>query len=1604
MEINSYFSILNKQVAKAYKIANTARSQGKDPELKVDIPVAKNKAERCVSLVGAVAPEILGKGIPERIMKLEEEYEAGDFRVALTIAYEVASGKFCNFNSKEKALETGLRLGLAYITLGTVSAPLEGFVELKIKKTSDGKDYLAIYYAGPIRAAGGTAAAVSVLIADYLRYKFGYAKYDIRQEEVERYIYECSDYHSRVSRLQYYPSNEELSFLVKHIGVEVSGDPTTTFDVSNRKDLERVETNQIRGGMCLVLCEGVAQKAGKIYKKLKSWGDSFDFKEWSWIKEFLDIQKRIWTKKDKKEETTDAKLTPNFKFIQDAVAGRPIFSYPLRRGGFRLRYGRTRFMGHECMGFNPATMKICNDFLAIGTQLKIELPGKGCTVTPCEVIDGPIVELADGTVLKINTSEKAEEVKNKIKRIIYLGDILINFGAFKEHGHKLVPSPYVPEWWVLDLKSAVQEKGYKSFNKKRIDELINNPFTCTPDLEEALKLSKEYGIPLHPDHLFFYNQDKSDLLAVAKNLSLQMPISLKRQLSLLGVPHKVSGDKLIIDELDYKRLKLALSKYEGKSDDIFSELSKCAGIKIMDKAPVFIGARMGRPEKAKLRTLKGTPHVMFPVGKEGGRLRSFNAAYEVGFVEGDFPLMLCPKCNRKTILSVCEVCGSKTNHYYICKKCKREVMTPTHCNTKCTSFSKQRIDIKHYINCALRNLSMQMPPLVKGVRGTSNKTHFPEPLEKGILRAKHGVYVNKDATIRLDFTELAITHFKPKEIGTSISKLKELGYTKDIYGNELTSEDQILELMPQDVIVGECKEFPGADMSRHLINIANFVDELLVKFYHLEPYYNVTSKNDLIGKLVICLAPHTSAGIVGRIIGFSKVQALIAHPYLHAGCRRDCFAYDTYIPFFDGKYWHISKLGDYIKSFKNVKKSIVDDFGTIGFKVNGIQTLPFKHAANNVKEFTIHTIRDHLIKVTTSTGRTLTVTPYHKFKTDKGIKKALELKEGDCLPIPKKIEIPVKDIKFLFLPEELLNSPLKNEIMIRNIKPFIRPLITNKKQIANYLFRDSFPLLLVKKILENNNMSLKDLPEHAKIGLKRRKISIPIKLNINNEFLRLLGYYLSEGHCRKGNRCFQVCFATYEDEMKKDVKQICSKLFNIKPYFNKNNSSLTCSSRLIYCIFNNMLCCGSNAYKKRIPSFILSLPESKIKILLAAYFSGDGGVDIQSRAVVCDSVSEGLIADLEFLLLRLGIFARKYIKTTKGGKVIQEFYITRGKKPKETTYYRLKISSKHAKAFFKKVGFTLKKKQEQLKKAVNISKYTKFNLKEEDNFYYDPVKTITILRNNAKTYSLNVTDNHIVLANGIYSPQCDGDEIAIMLLMDALLNFSRQYLPDKRGGRAMDAPLVITTNLNPLEVDDEVYDFDRSWVYPKEFYEATLDFADPWSIKCVKRVEDFLGKPEQYYDFGFTHPLDNINNGVRVTSYKSLETMMDKLAAQMDLAMKSCAVNESDVASLIINKHFLRDIKGNLRRFTNQSFRCVECNAKYRRVPLIGRCTACNGKLLLTVSQGTVTKYLEPSIKLAENHGVDPYIKQSLEILKHRIEALFGWDTFKQTSLDSFFK
>ncbi len=870
-ETRQYYERLKAEADRAYAIAQKARVKHLDPSDEVEIKIAENVAGRVEGLLGI-------KGIKQRIEELEKE-GLDRVEMAFKIVEEVARGQLVRGDVNER-IEMAVRIGTAILTEGVLVAPTEGISRVRIEEFR-GQKYVAIYYAGPIRSAGGTTAALTVLLADVARRTLDIPAFEITDEEEERVVEEIQIYHSRVSRLQYYPHNENhIREVLKRSPVCIDGDPTEKEEVSAHRDAPRVSTNRIRGGVALVVCEGLLQKAAKVHKFAKR----FNLDEWLFIKELAPV----------KGGKSKADV-----YLDGLVAGRPVIAHPSQKGGFRLRYGRTFTTGIMSKAIHPATMEITSGFLAYGTQMKVEKPGKGMVVVSSEDIEGPIVGLKDGSVKQLKTRQQAIELKSEIEEIIHLGDILVSYGDFLKSNTELMYPGYVEEIWEAEMK----KKGLW-------EKLGNHP----KDVKEAFAWARNENIALHPSALLYWDElspeelielhtflnAKAKKLAVEKENGESVPAYAleaekdskeKRMLELLGIEHDYKDGKAILEEKWWTILHETLEKYEleklkalveeakQKSINeldkehayIYNEsktlwvLRRLSSLDLRDKGGTYIGARMGRPEKAKMREIEGSVNVLFPTGTTTRGLTDlYNKMKERKRRQLNIEAMAykCPKCQRVLPFSVCPFCNVET----VALKPK--------------TISLDFIELYDKMKERLGGTNGSNGSAVIGVKGLISDEKIPERLEKGFLRAKYGLMVFKDGTIRFDATDVPLTHFYVKDIGTSVEKLRELGYTKDVYGEELRSEEQIVELFPQDIIVSEF-------ITKDLVNTAKFVDEMLVKLYGMEPYYNVETKEDLVGKLVIGLSPHTSAGNVARIIGFTKAKVGYGHPYFHTAKRRN---------------------------------------------------------------------------------------------------------------------------------------------------------------------------------------------------------------------------------------------------------------------------------------------------------------------------------------------------------------------------------------------------------------------------------------------------------------------------------------------------------------------------------------------------------------------------------------------------------------------------------------------------------------------------------------------------------------------------------------------
>ena len=1361
-----YFERIETELSEAFEVANTARKRGGDPVPEVEIPVAQDMADRVENILGI-------DGVAERVRELEGERSREE--AALALVEDFVEGTVGSYETRAGKIEGAVRTAVALLTEGVVAAPIEGIDRVEILENDDGTEFVNVYYAGPIRSAGGTAQALSVLVADYARALLDIERYQPREAEVGRYAQEVTLYDEAVG-MQYAPGETEARFIAEHVPIMLDGESTGDGEVSGFRGLDRVGTDDTRGGMCLVFGEGLALKAPKIQRYTRD----LEAVAWPWLQDLIDGSYHDDGSDDGTDETghgadtddpaggadrdeTDPEAVSedggppradhSKKFLADLIAGRPVFGHPSEPGGFRLRYGRARNHGHATAGIHPATMHLVDDFLAAGTQVKTEHPGKAAGIVPVDTVEGPTVRLASGEVRRIDDASEALDLRNGVERILDLGEYLVNYGEFVENNHPLAPASYTVEWWQTEFEAA--GGPVQAFRDSPGVDL------AAPEPARALDWAIEYDAPLHPAWTYLWHDLRveavrelvealgaASLVAAdgaskhrsadgSRDLAIPRTGSLRETLETLLVEHHQEAERLVVpdwrplahtlgfdDRLEpvtpFERVgETALGYDDG--ENAIRVVNELAPFTVRERAPTRIGARMGRPEKSEERELSPAVHTLFPIGEAGGNQRSVEDAASHGDAvegtQGEVDVQVgrreCVDCGHEGYRPRCPDCGGVARAVYRCPDCDREVEPDESGRAECPSCGVlarptqyTTVDIGAELADAKASVGERATAydVLKGVKGLMSEEKVPEPMEKGILRAKHDVSAFKDGTVRYDMTDLPVTAIRPRELDVTADDLQALGYREDVNGDSLRHDDQLVSLKLQDIVLSD-----GA--AEHMLRTADFVDDLLTGYYGLDPYYEFEDRQELVGELVFGMAPHTSAAVVGRVVGFTSAAVGYAHPYFHAAKRRNCFHPETTVRYRDGGAMREESMGLFVE--ERLDDPTVDDFGVQVQELDeelrvpsltdeGTQTL------RQVEAVSKHPAPDHLVRIETSAGRSITVTPDHS--------------------------------------------------MLRWDDP------------------------------------VESVPAHRLAAGD----SIPV--------------------------------------------------------------------------------------------------------------AGRTGQD----------VTVGAVAD--------------------------------GSHPGTDTV-------------------------EQVEYVQSDIEYT---------------------------YCLTVEETHTLVSDGLFVGQCDGDEDCVMLLLDGLLNFSETFLPDQRGG-SMDAPLVMSSRIDPTEIDDEAHNVDTMGSYPREFYEATRELADPAEIEEIMTIaEETLGTDRQYAGFDHTHDTTDIAAGPELSAYKTLGEMSDKMDAQLALARKLRAVDESDVAERIIEHHFLPDLLGNLKAFSSQEFRCLGCGRSYRRAPLSGECRGCGGDVNLTVHEGSVTKYIDTAVEVAEQFDARDYTKQRLEILETRIDRIFEDDTNKASTLGDY--
>ena len=1874
-----YFDAIEAGLESALSVARTARAVGKDPTTDVEIPVAEDMADRVENILGI-------PGVAVRVRELEGEMSREE--AALALAADFAAGRVGEYDTPGGKIEGAVRTAVALLTEGVVAAPIEGIDRVEVVANDDGTEFVRVFYAGPIRSAGGTAQALSVLVADYTRSLLGIDRYKPRDSEIERYAEEVSLYDDETG-LQYSPKDAETRFIAEHCPIMLDGEATGEEEVEGFRDLERVDTNNPRGGLCLVLAEGIALKTSKI----KRYTSDLPEVDWPWLEDLIDGDYADDTEDDGVTGGTGdpddgsgdggvsadvgegpPRAEPHETYLRDLIAGRPVFGHPSEAGGFRLRYGRARNHGHATAGVHPAAMRLLEDFLAPGTQIKTERPGKAAGVVPVDSIEGPTVKLANGDVRRIDDPEEALEIRNGVEAIIDLGEYLVNYGEFVENNRPLAPASYTVEWWEAEMEAAGAD--VRAFRDDPGIDLGN------PTAAEALRWAEAFDAPLHPAYTYLWHdlpvagfEALADAVEAGRlaeadgttersvtgptgdtgDVTLVFPHTddVRDALETLLVEHRQGEETVTVPDAlpllrslgfdaELKRTWETLPsevKEHADGENATEAVGAVAPFDVRERAPTRVGCRMGRPEKSEERQLSPAVHTLFPIGEAGGSQRDVTAAAGHAEEMGDRPGQVemrvarrrCGDCGEETHRTTCPACGTHTEAEYRCPDCDIEATPEESGRVECprcgrdgTAVRSRTVDVHEAYRDALSSVGERESAfdILKGVKGLTSAEKTPEPMAKGVLRAKHDVSAFKDGTVRYDMTDLPVTSVRPAEVDLTADRFRELGYREDINGDPLRYDDQVVPLRVQDVVLSD-----GA--AEHMLSVADFVDDLLTQFYGLEPFYEVEDREDLVGELVFGMAPHTSAAVVARVVGFTSAAVGYAHPYFHAAKRRNCFHPETKLWYRDEEgAWNHGVIEAFVEDRLDHPRE--DDFGTFVEELDGEVVVPSvtedgQYVRKSVGAVSKHPSTGHLIRVETRGGRSLTVTPDHSMVRWNGRAETVpagELEEGDEIPAPgsttdrppgvgrvavdggepnvdtvERIQIvasdvqhtycltvdethtlvanglatgqcdgdedcvmllmdgllnfskkylpdqrggsvaedsrlvavdPEGDVRFMTFGEfwEELDAPVErdgkfrkktcaaeewetyafeesHEASLKPIEKAIRYRASEEEELLRIetqlgrsieitehhsLFRyddgieevaggdlDAGDLLLAPRELRVeqkattidvtdcieepyvvidddvedfltaaweatgrgsavhetfdrglsyrlrrrkiayrqfqrllDQSTVPDVPAGVRIGLPGSSDGIRKEIDVDREFGWLLGVFVAEGTLSSTVPAIHNADEDVIDEVIGTIERTLGHEPGVR--WSKEAYEVRFPA-----VFGEVLydlgfedADSYDSSEKVVPDPIRTAPREVVIAFLEGFITGDGSrsSDDDHTTIAFHTTSEDVKDGIVFLLYRLGIVAN--VSTRERDETRQRIYnVTVSGGASDNPLARVLNGKEpyHPKSLVVRIPDALMKLREMdiegvkrivpryLKRRENVSleKLREMVRAIEDQSLpegaREPLTTLREIVDGDLSY-LRVTDIERVDYDGfLYDLQVGGDPV-----------FTADWL---YAHNSMDAPLVMSSRIDPTEIDDEAHNVDIVSEYPRSFYEATRKMADPGEVD-IETAADTLGTDRAYAAFGHTHDTTDIAQGPDLSAYKTLGSMEEKMDAQLDLARRIDAVEESDVAERIIEGHFLPDLLGNLRAFSGQETRCPDCGEKFRRPPLSGTCRECGGEVRLTVHEGSVDKYMRTATQVAEEFDARDYTKQRLEVLERALDRTFQNDHNRRSTLSEF--
>ncbi|MBI4175850.1 MAG: Flp pilus assembly complex ATPase component TadA [Candidatus Aenigmarchaeota archaeon] len=326
-----------------------------------------------------------------------------------------------------------------------------------------------------------------------------------------------------------------------------------------------------------------------------------------------------------------------------------------------------------------------------------------------------------------------------------------------------------------------------------------------------------------------------------------------------------------------------------------------------------------------------------------------------------------------------------------------------------------------------------------------------------------------------------------------------------------------------------------------------------------------------------------------------------------------------------------------------------------------------------------HPATAELFKITTETGREITAKGSHSLFTlrDGEIEPVIisESKPGDEILIPATMPSGYNDINELnlleLLPDIRVYSPSCIKQASRKLGFEKASKIAGFATISNYygVNNCALPAGKFKMLMEEAKLDYDTKQVNVRFG--RRSSVRPAAFEITPEFLRLLGYHISEGSINIAHKNNSMAMYNKDEKVLMDMRHCIMAVTGKKPKERitagfGTATELRFSDKTLFEIFRRF--CKAKSDIKQVPGFIFGLSKERIGHFLSGLYAGDSSVE--EKKIVYYTTSRQLAEDVSTLLLAYGIVARMRNRKRAGRKTTDyEIAIYREDDRKEFALY-----------------------------------------------------------------------------------------------------------------------------------------------------------------------------------------------------------------------------------------------------------------------------------------------------------------------------------------------